>query len=291
VDALCTSHVCIAEYAATLLRAPADVLRMGKVLRREAGFTLPEAVMALAVLAIGILMTITPVAAALSGLHRAKLVAIASNLAQARVEEIRSLSYFDVGFPSSSPAGVLTDTETVTAIKYRFIHDEPGGLRYIARRGSAPILFGLWSLVPRHHTLLLVEGELNALSVWQCLPDGVSCLSFGSESGWRPDVLRDVARGVRRILVWADDPARASQMRLALGGQVQALRSSSTNGRKWDANMLLQHGRLMQFLETLLGVPCLGRVDTASPISRPRLAASAKGRGTDHNQRKRAASR
>ncbi len=80
----------------------------------EDGFTLPEAVMALSVLAIGILMTITPVMSALSGLQRAKLVSIASNLAQAQIEEVRSLPYLDVGFPSSSPAGVLTATETTT---------------------------------------------------------------------------------------------------------------------------------------------------------------------------------
>ncbi|MFQ5968759.1 MAG: hypothetical protein ACE5MI_14335 [Acidimicrobiia bacterium] len=87
---------------------------MSRSFARDDGFTLSEAAVALAVLAIGILMTITPVMAALGGLHRAKLVSIASNLAQAQLEEVRSLPYLDVGFPSSSPAGVLSPTKTVT---------------------------------------------------------------------------------------------------------------------------------------------------------------------------------
>lgn len=79
----------------------------------DRGFSLPEAVMALTVLSIGILLTITPVLSGLDNLDDARLNQVASNYAQAKIEEIRSLEYADVGFPSSTPSGVLSPTESV----------------------------------------------------------------------------------------------------------------------------------------------------------------------------------
>jgi DNA primase len=101
-------------------------------------------------------------------------------------------SVYDPAAKHARPAIVLPwvdsdpDQDAITAVKYRFIDAEAGGLRYVSRRGSVPLLYGLWAAVPGHHTLLLVEGEFNALSVWQCMPQGVTCLSFGSETGGRP---------------------------------------------------------------------------------------------------------
>ena len=79
----------------------------------ESGFSLPEGIMALTVLAIGIVMTIAPVLSGLDTLAEAKVNQVAANLGQAEIERIRSLDYADVGFPGSSPAGVLAASETV----------------------------------------------------------------------------------------------------------------------------------------------------------------------------------
>ena len=149
----------------------------------------------------------------------------------------------------------------VTAVKYRFIDENPNGLRYLSRRGSMPLLFGLWDALPEHHTLLIVEGEINALSIWQCIASGVSCVSFGSESGVRTGILKQLTRMYRRAFVWADDPKRAGEIRAAIGQQVHALRSPKIDGVKWDANRMLQERVLMDFLSQELCVPCLGKYE------------------------------
>jgi hypothetical protein len=151
-------------------------------------------------------------------------------------------------------------TDTIAAIKYRFIDENPQGLRYVSRRGSVPVLFGLWDAVPEHSTLLTVEGEINALSVWQCLPSGVTCLSFGSEAGVRIEVLRALASRYQRVFVWADEAKRARELGAAMGPGVQAVRSPEIRGEKWDANKMLQGGILSAFVSGILGVQCLGKV-------------------------------
>lgn len=148
--------------------------------------------------------------------------------------------------------------ENVVAIKYRFIDDAVGGLRYLNRKGSVPLLFGLWSVVPQHHTLILIEGEINALSIWQCMPEGVTVGSFGSEAGANSLALKALVRPYAQVFVWADDPERASEIRSSLGCRAKAVQSPLVAGTKWDANAMLQRGLLMDFLQGLLGVRCLG---------------------------------
>ncbi len=90
-------------------------------LRRDDGFTLVEALAALSLLSIAIILTVTPVLAGFDVLSEAKLATIASNLAQGRVEELRSLEYEEIGFPLGVPEGVLQASETVTAQNIDFI--------------------------------------------------------------------------------------------------------------------------------------------------------------------------
>ncbi|NIA25666.1 MAG: prepilin-type N-terminal cleavage/methylation domain-containing protein [Gammaproteobacteria bacterium] len=78
------------------------------------GFTLVEIAIASAILGVVIVMTVGPISSGLNLLNKSSLVTIASNLAQGRIEEVRSLSYADVGYVSGLPSGVLQQTETVT---------------------------------------------------------------------------------------------------------------------------------------------------------------------------------
>ena len=86
---------------------PAGVRRLEHLARNDEGFTLPEAIMSLTILAIVLGIMAAGLAAGLTGLQRAKVEAVMSNFAQAKVEEVRSLDYADVGYPSGTPKGVI----------------------------------------------------------------------------------------------------------------------------------------------------------------------------------------
>jgi hypothetical protein len=158
--------------------------------------------------------------------------------------------------------------EVITAVKYRFIDIDPEGLRYIALAGSMPLLFGLWDVIESHNTLLLVEGEINALSLWQCLPRGVSVLSFGSEGGGRADVLQTIAKKYERVFIWCDDAARTKQYQAILARPCEKIQSLKIDGDKLDANRLLQKGELHNFINQVLGVECLGKMISKAIITR-----------------------
>lgn len=90
-------------------------------MRNDDGFTLAESLVALTVLTIAIVLTVTPVLAGFNVLSEAKLATIASNLAQGRVEELRSLDYEQIGFPLGVPEGILQASETATVQNVDFV--------------------------------------------------------------------------------------------------------------------------------------------------------------------------
>ena len=63
----------------------------------------------------------TPVLAGFDVLNEAKMATIASNLAQGRIEELRSLEYTDIGFPLGVPEGILQASETATVQNIDFV--------------------------------------------------------------------------------------------------------------------------------------------------------------------------
>lgn len=102
----------------------ADTYGMKRLLQRlrsDDGFTLVESIVALTVMTIAIVLTIAPVLTGFNVLSDSKLTTIASNLAQARVEELRSLAYEQIGYPSGLPEGILQASETVTVQGIDFV--------------------------------------------------------------------------------------------------------------------------------------------------------------------------
>lgn len=154
--------------------------------------------------------------------------------------------------------------EAITAVKYRFIDSDPNpkALRYSCKTVSKfDVPFGLWAVLPGyHHSLLLIEGELNCLSVWQCQPTGLSVLSFGSEGGGDVRALSAISKRYQNVFVWADDvwdnpkqTNHAKELRALVRGRGKALRSVKQGDVKQDANQLLQVGALPEFLSRVLG--------------------------------------
>ena len=160
------------------------------------------------------------------------------------------------------------DTNQLTAIRYRFVPtDDDAGLdKLTSDAGSvfAGVLYGQHALTrwpttdgrrtERLRTLVVVEGELNAMSIAQ-VAGGV-----GERHDWRVDVVSlgsetqrlsadDVAFCKRygRRLTWMDKRDVAAQVAAQIGG-ADALASPNDK----DANDLLQIGWLGGFLAATL---------------------------------------
>lgn len=140
----------------------------------------------------------------------------------------------------------------VTALQYRFYGpDVDKGARFAQRKGGARVLFGM-NLLEEHHTLILVEGEINALSLWQHAGGrGLDVVSFGAEAGASSAAARDLAAGYRRVFVWADQADKVTGAMHEIPGAF-GLRSVDREGVKLDANALLQRRMLRDYLTAIL---------------------------------------
>lgn len=168
-----------------------------------------------------------------------------------------------ITLPWHAPAGELM------AVQYRFF-TPPGvatagcaaGLgkrdRFGQKAGGDRQLFGL-PLRQGRGTLILCEGELNAVSLWQDAHTWADVLSFGAQdaaafldTGGKPSLrqaqllvaLQKLAVPYRQVIVWADEEPRAVAAATRIAGpQGHALWSDGG-----DANDWLQAGRLAERL-------------------------------------------
>ena len=135
----------------------------------------------------------------------------------------------------------------ILAIKYRFLS---GSLRYTSHRGSKATIYGLWQ--PAKPTLLIVEGELNACSIWQVAGDELTVVSPGSESGGKAPLVQLLRSPTfQRKIVWFDRPELARQYAPLAD---QALVSPVVDGVKLDANEMLKQGILEEIINRALQV-------------------------------------
>jgi hypothetical protein len=155
------------------------------------------------------------------------------------------------------------DGQGITAVKYRFIDDGLGGLRYRMRKGSRAAMFcGLWRLsLP---VVFVVEGELNAASIWQVVGDRATVISPGGQSV-RHDALRAFLEQEKRYkIVWFDDYSTAFEFSDLAD---RALCSPfSKAGVKMDANQMLQDGILSGFLVLAMPAQDGHCVDCGAPL-------------------------
>lgn len=166
---------------------------------------------------------------------------------------------FKLGFlPDANcrPALVIPwlDFDGVTPLGLRFRHLDGRTPKATSLKGSNfRSLFGLHRL-RRAETLVAVEGELNALSIWQALGGTVDVVSLGSQSGRQSvEILGALIRELRprRVAVWLDEEAQCQEVGAVLR---RATLIKSPYGM--DANDLLREGVevLRGLLEERLGV-------------------------------------
>lgn len=150
--------------------------------------------------------------------------------------------------------------DTLQAIQYRYLADTlTKRERYGQKAGGERLLFGL-PLLTGATTLMLVEGELNAVSIWQvCHEWGVDVLSWGPQGNiLRPTVLAAATKVIQqryqRIILWADLEEIAQAVLLAISAfgvpGLPLIATSTPNGQ--DANALLQQDALQSWLAKLL---------------------------------------
>lgn len=116
--------------------------------------------------------------------------------------------------------------------------------------------------VEQYQTLVICEGELNAISIWQtCNNWGWEVLSLGSESAAIPLPVMDYALHFGRVLIWMDKRDRAREEMELLGPIAWGINSIPKVGadgkpetddrgrpKQKDANDLMREGLLGGFL-------------------------------------------
>ncbi len=138
----------------------------------------------------------------------------------------------------------------IKALQYRFIGDDiTQAERYSQKAGGERTLFGV-DLLARRRALILVEGELNAVSIWQVGSGLLDVVSFGPQDNIDRAALymRAVSSGYQQVIVWADEPDRALHAKEAIGREATAVQSPAG----LDANDLLRLGKLDGFLAKLI---------------------------------------
>ena len=173
--------------------------------------------------------------------------------------------------------------QTLVAIRYRFLQnhfyvDARGkeqrgkhgkGVKQTAESNSSfGHAFGGHAIrrygmgAPEERTLIIVEGELNATSLFQIARDtGLDVLSFGSESSHLTNETITYAQRYRRVMMWADREEIAEQLQAAIPNAF-AVTSEMCGGK--DANDLLQVGHLGGYLSAWRFQMCETPADRAA---------------------------
>lgn len=147
----------------------------------------------------------------------------------------------------------------ITAIRYRFLKP-PSKQKITSLPGSkfGGVLFGGQALpdwvqmapdegrkgAEQHCTLVLCEGEINAMSIWQVSRDtNLHVMSLGSETAKLSEGAVSVTQRYGRVIIWMDRPELSKSL---MGQLPNAHATFSPEGK--DANDLLQRGTLGSFL-------------------------------------------
>ena len=147
---------------------------------------------------------------------------------------------------------------TTVGIKYRFL--KPVGKERLRSAGGSDLLHLLFGgqafpadISPdarSHRHLLIIEGEINAMSAWQAMNTArLDVLSLAGESPHIPESFFPVAAQYRTRIVWMDKEARA---RVEAARIEAAALWSEEGGKKTDANDHLRAGTLADVLALAL---------------------------------------
>lgn len=140
----------------------------------------------------------------------------------------------------------------VIAVNHRRIAPKESESRYYWEKGVFPhdAVYGAHLYNDYASGLIIIEGEFNAISLWQEAGERYSVISPGSAGHKLPAVWALRAGFFPKIIIWADDQSTVDRWRREISGAtVVGIVSPVRDGTKYDANKYLQLGRLGEFLE------------------------------------------
>lgn len=172
-------------------------------------------------------------------------------------------------------------SQRLTAVRYRFIEkhtyeDATGKTRTVKQSAVTDSDFagGLYGghVLPEFcflpigdngrcaeslRTLVLIEGEINAMSIWQIAHGWkFDTLSLGSESQKLTPSAIEFAKRYGRVIVWMDKDSIAKTMMSMIPRCYGLSAPVGDDGKDLDANDLLQRGLLSGFLRDLRLAAC-----------------------------------
>ena len=134
----------------------------------------------------------------------------------------------------------------IKAAQYRFIGaDLDKSERFSQKAGGERTIFGA-HMIAKREILAILEGELNAVSLWQAAADVLDVVSIGSEDNTTSAApyATQLAERYPVVLVWTDKPAVAHELSEAIGRRCVLMQSPAIDGAKLDANEVLRRGFL-----------------------------------------------
>jgi hypothetical protein len=178
-----------------------------------------------------------------------------------------TLDRFEIGYCADTKVEYMADGGAALAIPwyrgrelfsihYRYLQPEgKNKLKFCAGGKNRGLLWGRHAMREGGRVLMLIEGELNAMSVDQVAGDaGVDVLSLGGESATLTPAAIAFAQTYPVRIVWMDKPELAKkQAQIVNGGAFWSIDAEYRGETvKCDANELLQRMALRETLAMLL---------------------------------------
>ena len=143
--------------------------------------------------------------------------------------------------------GMVKGAAVLKALQFRSIS---AIWRYKHKEGSERGLFGAWLCNPAvNKTLILCEGELNAISISAAAGAGCDVVSFGSQAPGNAILqsIKALAARYALVIIWADEPENVQKVWEAAAVGCLAIHGINSFNKQ-DANDLLVLGRLGEYM-------------------------------------------
>jgi DNA primase len=170
----------------------------------------------------------------------------------------------DPNDPNASPVITIphhhSRDDQLFAVRYRHMRPDLKTKYTCMKDSNGSSLHGLHLLYTSASTLIITEGELNAISIWQASSGlDLTVVSLGSQSMGEDklNAIRMLTSKFSRCILWCDEPGVVLKVREATQSpHVHLMRSPNPDKNdpkaKIDANDMLQRGLLRAFIERKL---------------------------------------